>query len=467
MAFCSFAKEAGNARITIAAASNNVAQYKKAYYPDATDWWLPVEVSETYFYSSFAVSVNSVPVEADNAAVLPGSIALNEDGSINKEGDANLMLNWTEISLGEHTLEKGDNIVEIKCVSQIAANFDYAEVRFFGEHVHDEVTLDCVDAKAPTCSEEGNVGYYRCSVCGKTYSDFECNTELEKVTVDALPHTLEKIEIVSPATNTKYAVGERFDKTGLMVKAYCSVCGKSRFVTDNCAFSEIKAGDDFVTVSYTEGGVTKTCTQEITVINEYGVEGEYLVNWWDSKYFNPSAAGEDRIFIDKFGSKTGTSDTASGGGYFQLGGYDGNNNGARMLIYLYSDVETEVKLVLRVSSASAKTAAYEYGATDPLTKWNPVIMKNIVLKDGYKLTYRYDQNGEKTEATYLDTAVVEGETALNADGTINETGDTSLYTRWKEVEVAIIPLKRGVNIIGFEKLSDDYAVNVDRVYFRF
>ena len=47
-----------------------------------------------------------------------------------------------------------------------------------------------MDAKAPTCTEEGNVAYWKCS-CGKYFSDAACTTEIaeSQITLEALGHS--------------------------------------------------------------------------------------------------------------------------------------------------------------------------------------------------------------------------------------------------------------------------------------
>lgn len=79
--------------------------------------------------------------------------------------------------------------------------------------------------------------------------------------------TLSSIAITTPPTKTAYEAGETFDKTGMVVTATYSDASTDD-VTAGCTFSPSAAlttSDDEITVSYTEGGVTKTATQAITV----------------------------------------------------------------------------------------------------------------------------------------------------------------------------------------------------------
>lgn len=78
--------------------------------------------------------------------------------------------------------------------------------------------------------------------------------------------TLTNIKITKAPTRTTYTEGEKFDKTGMVVTAEYSD-GTSKEIT-NYTYTpsgELKATDKKVTISYTEGEVTKTAEQEITV----------------------------------------------------------------------------------------------------------------------------------------------------------------------------------------------------------
>ena len=87
-------------------------------------------------------------------------------------------------------------------------------------------------------------------------------TDTAKVTVPALTG----IAITTPPTKTEYAAGESFDPAGMVVEATYSD-GSSKDVTDYTFEPNVPltAGDTEVTVSYTEGGKTKTAEQTITV----------------------------------------------------------------------------------------------------------------------------------------------------------------------------------------------------------
>lgn len=79
---------------------------------------------------------------------------------------------------------------------------------------------------------------------------------------------LTNIKITKAPTRTAYTEGEIFDKTGMVVTAEYSD-GTSKEITNYTYVPSgaLKATDEKVTISYTEGEVTKTVDQDITVIS--------------------------------------------------------------------------------------------------------------------------------------------------------------------------------------------------------
>lgn len=74
------------------------------------------------------------------------------------------------------------------------------------------------------------------------------------------------IAITTPPTKTAYNAGETFDPTGMVVTATYS--NGAKLTSPSYTFSPagaLTADDTAITISYTEGGVTKTATQAITV----------------------------------------------------------------------------------------------------------------------------------------------------------------------------------------------------------
>ncbi len=132
---------------------------------------------------------------------------------------------------------------------------------------------------------------------------------------------LEGIEITAP-TKTEYKVGDPLDTSGISVTAKYSD-GSSRLLEEDqyiiSGFSSEKAGEKMVTVSYTEGGVTKTAAFTVTVKESTGSSED------------PAAVGsgtsEDPGSSE--GPGTGSSGSESGGTESGTGSGTENNNNAQ------------------------------------------------------------------------------------------------------------------------------------------
>ncbi len=85
------------------------------------------------------------------------------------------------------------------------------------EETHTHAVAETVEAKAATCTAEGNIKYYKCS-CGKLFSDEACTKEITEANtvVAMLAHTPVKTE-AKAATCTE---------AGYSAFYTCSVCGK-------------------------------------------------------------------------------------------------------------------------------------------------------------------------------------------------------------------------------------------------
>ena len=91
-------------------------------------------------------------------------------------------------------------------------------------------------------------------------------TKAAPVPVAVTDRALSRIELSSNPDKLNYVVGESFDPTGMKVIAHYKD-GSTAVVTGYTfdPAGALKASDTKVTVSYTEGGVTKTADQAITV----------------------------------------------------------------------------------------------------------------------------------------------------------------------------------------------------------
>ena len=94
-----------------------------------------------------------------------------------------------------------------------------------------------------------------------------------KVSVDTLAYTsnsLKSISVTTAPSKTSYILGESFDKSGMVVTATYEN-GKTSTITNYTITngSSLAANQSSVTISYTEAGVIKTCTQSVSVATSF------------------------------------------------------------------------------------------------------------------------------------------------------------------------------------------------------
>ena len=92
----------------------------------------------------------------------------------------------------------------------------------------------------------------------------------QAITVNAVTppatKTLTGITVKNAPTKVDYNEGDSFDKTGMVIEATYSDTSTAAVTTYTYTpTGALTTSDTEVTISYTEGGVTKTCTQAITV----------------------------------------------------------------------------------------------------------------------------------------------------------------------------------------------------------
>ena len=94
-------------------------------------------------------------------------------------------------------------------------------------------TMTKTEAKEPTCTEEGNNEYYTCSVCGKVFKDADGKTvtTVEDETIAATGHTMTKTDAKS-ATCTEDGNNEYYT---------CSACGKAFKDADGKTVTTVEA----------------------------------------------------------------------------------------------------------------------------------------------------------------------------------------------------------------------------------
>ena len=141
-------------------------------------------------------------------------------------------------------------------------------------------TMTKTDAKAATCTEDGNNEYYTCSDCGKAFKDADGKTEttVEDEKIAATGHTMTKTD-AKDATCTE---------DGNTAYWYCSVCKK--YFSDENGTTEIALDDTVVKAHHT---MTKTDAKEPTCTAE-----------GNNAYYTCSVCG--KVFKDEAGTQPTT-----------------------------------------------------------------------------------------------------------------------------------------------------------------
>jgi uncharacterized repeat protein (TIGR01451 family) len=123
--------------------------------------------------------------------------------------------------------------------------------------------LTKIEAVAATCTESGNREYYTCAVCGKIFLDAAGNTEVTELTalyIAATGHKLTRvIEVAATCT-----------ETGVAAHYKCSVCGK--LFTDAAGTKEVTASAltiPMLSHTWDEGVVTKEPTKRTEGVKTY------------------------------------------------------------------------------------------------------------------------------------------------------------------------------------------------------
>lgn len=119
---------------------------------------------------------------------------------------------------------------------------------------------------------EKNVTYYVKIVMGSNRQDSTGNYGFS-ITCDGAPvtppdttKTLSSISISKMPAKTTYTVGESFDMSGLTVKATYSDGSTANVSSYKVSgFDSSKAGTSTITVSYTEGSITRTASFNVTI----------------------------------------------------------------------------------------------------------------------------------------------------------------------------------------------------------
>lgn len=220
-------------------------------------------VSNCYALSS---SVGIISVDADTGASSTAVKPITSDNTT----DTVMVFHGAVVDALSAALVDADHLTDAFTYTEGAAYPIVVKVA----HTHD---TDAVTEKAASCTEDGNIAYWRCTVCGKYYSDAACTKEITLAdTVVPASHSWNDATCTAPKTcaicrttegealghtmTHQVAAGATCVKDGNLEYWYCSRC---EIYFKNEAGTEAYSENGWIVVS--EGHqwnneTPKTCT---------------------------------------------------------------------------------------------------------------------------------------------------------------------------------------------------------------
>ena len=387
--------------------------------------WSPMEMGDMQFNRLFEVGYGSA-ADAESDSLEPlyveDDVVLKGGKTEQPGGDPLLYVNWMDVNFGTLPLAKGDNIIELKVVT------DYVNCR--GENVAcniDRLEVQYTDNYTP-------------------------------------PATAEQLTVKTPPTKTEYRSGEKFDPTGLSVEARMSD-GTTR-TPDISELTITPSGslttaDEYVTISWREASVTQSVT--VLPAESVTIEGENIIA-------EPTA--EDKNYVEGvrngYQGSVGAGATeapgvadASGGAYLKglFGSADGKS-GAIARFHIWSDSAARANIKLYVSSCDVETSGDG-------NAWHPSVMNDVVFNDVFAV--RVGTDGDLKDATPGDDVIVEG--GRTEDGSVS----MALWENWREIDLGTFDLAAGDNIVELENINsaltnlagEIFGLNVDKLVVEF
>lgn len=325
--------------------------------------------------------------------------------------------------------------------------------------------LEYVEGVEGTCTQDGVVAHYHCTICDRLYSDENATTELNREDVytiahghvydvpqykDADTHTLTCLycgEITTEAHNhtengaylivaknpTKvwYYAGQTLDTTDMEI--YTSmVCADgckntSKVTLTNLVYTyqngeAFSAGDTYVSISYTNAGVTYTGKIYVTV-----AESEDKLLTID----NTSATLKDGSpTVGSINNRTGTSGQTAYGGSYVSGIFAGDS-----VTYKFDSSYASGQLILQACSNRTITGSYSQGYPE----YTKALTVNSVMT--------IKVNGQIVELS--DSVILKG-SVKNLDKNTNRW----VWTNWDSIDLGEFNLNAKDNTVEIIFKSD-------------
>ncbi len=164
--------------------------------------------------------------------------------------------------------------VEINVIEKVVVDL---QAEYIGPDVLIEMHYDKSDVKVVASYNNGTKDTFRGSdqeitikntlvtIIGQNEYTAEFKGFTAKFYVTGLKPSLKEIKVTTPPAQTVYGIGENFSKTGMVVTAYFNNETQKEVTGYIIIGSPITSGQSYVTIEYTEDGITKPTTTPIYV----------------------------------------------------------------------------------------------------------------------------------------------------------------------------------------------------------
>ncbi|MBE6717398.1 MAG: hypothetical protein E7573_10820 [Ruminococcaceae bacterium] len=169
-------------------------------------------------HASVYMEIGSIIAQAaETASAGPIAGDINGDGTVNNKDLTRLMkyISGEEVDVVAVTVDaNGDGNVNNKDLTRLMKYISGEDIEL--APIGCEHSMLATEAKAATCTGNGNIDYWYCTVCYCYYSDAAGIIEIspEDVVIEALGHT--------PVVDS--AVAPTYESTGLTAGSHCSTC---------------------------------------------------------------------------------------------------------------------------------------------------------------------------------------------------------------------------------------------------
>lgn len=260
--------------------------------------------SSPYIVATFSQKIDSIKVyynitSANQACLTSKKLIVASDSEFNTIVEEVEIKDFPDSALNFKVSKQGENLYyklafECKKTSKNGI-FEITQIEYTYEETScSHANVEFVAAKPHTCTENGNIAYYKCNDCNLYFEDEACTKQIDDI-VDKAAHTWGDVVATTPATCTADGVGT----------ATCTVCGETKtetipalghnYSTDGkCTLcgaekpaekvyklvkevSELSEGDKIIFVAKKVNGETHYYAMGALGTNEYTAQEEVVV----------------------------------------------------------------------------------------------------------------------------------------------------------------------------------------------